>query len=63
MEWGRTVPSGPLMPPLAVRTTRHPLNRAQAASPPIWRYRQTLVSTAEDGSFLLFGGESYKPYM
>ena len=36
---------------------------AQVSEPPIWRYRQSLVSTANDGSFFLFGGESYKPYM
>jgi len=35
----------------------------QVSEPPIWRYRQSLVSTANDGSFFLFGGESYKPYM
>jgi hypothetical protein len=30
---------------------------------PFLRYRQALVRDASDGSFYLFGGESYKPYM
>lgn len=30
---------------------------------PVHRYRQALVRDASDGSFYLFGGESYRPYM
>mmetsp|Transcript_37639 Transcript_37639/g.93455 ORF Transcript_37639/g.93455 Transcript_37639/m.93455 type:complete len:318 (-) Transcript_37639:218-1171(-) len=43
-------------------------SEAKVPKLPIHRYRQTLVPTDEGygtflGSFLLFGGESYKPYM
>jgi DNA-binding transcriptional LysR family regulator len=30
---------------------------------PVHRYRHALVRDASDGSFYLFGGESYRPYM